>query len=120
MRLWAWRSGRHAAQVVKGLSVDFRERVWYFIVSFALTLAGTIIYTYNATEIFESTATIEILRDDLNPLGQFGDQNLNEIRSTEGLNTQIGRLQSLSVINQVNNRLTVQEQRSIYGPIQAG
>ncbi|MEM9025996.1 MAG: hypothetical protein AAGB06_03580, partial [Verrucomicrobiota bacterium] len=101
---------------IKDYLLIFRERIWYFIVTFTLILAGSIIYTYNATEIFESVATLEILRDDINPLGQIGDEDPNEIRGTEDLNTQIGRLESISVIEQVNQRLTPDERTRFMAP----
>ncbi|NRA26913.1 MAG: polysaccharide biosynthesis tyrosine autokinase [Opitutales bacterium] len=104
---------------IKDYLVMFRERIWYFIVTFALVLSSSILYTYNATPIYESIATVEILRDDPNALGnQAIDLDINEIRSAEDLNTQVGLLESIAIIEKVEQRMTPDERQRFLGPYQ--
>ena len=41
-----------------------RERIWYIIVVFLVVFSSAVVYTQSATRIYESTATVHILRND--------------------------------------------------------
>ena len=41
-----------------------RERIWYIIVVFLVVFSSALVYTVSATRIYQSTATVQLLRDD--------------------------------------------------------
>ncbi len=96
-----------------------RERIWYIIVVFLVVFSSALVYTVSATKIYESTATVQLLRDDPNVIDV--EQVIgNEIRGTEDLNTQVKLLESISLIETVAGRLSGDELRRFLAPYQDG
>ncbi len=86
----------------------FRERIWYLIVSLFIIFSGSILYTFNKTKVYTAVAQVQLFRDDASALGAIGngtELEQNQILSAEDLNTQISVMESLSIIQGVEQRL---------------
>ena len=93
----------------------FRERVWYLIVAFFIIFSGSVLYTFNKTKVFTSVAMVQLLRDD--PSAMVSQEiEPNQIRSAEDLNTQIGVLNSGTIIQGVERRLQEDERERFMAP----
>lgn len=88
-----------------------RERIWYIVVVFLVVFSSALVYTLSKPKIYESAATVQILRKDTAIVGQ---QVIDtEVRSTEDLNTQVKIIESLSIVNAVAERLQRDDMRDI-------
>lgn len=83
-----------------------REKFWYIVTIFLVLLTGTILYTFRVTPEYTSSVLVEIFRDDPTPMATGDGMDLNQIASTEDLNTELNFLQSSRLVNAVNDRLT--------------
>lgn len=95
-----------------------RERIWYIVIIFLVVTTGTALYTFKKTKMYTATAMVEILRDDPEPIAARGDIDMNQIRSSEDLNTEINFLNSSRLIEAVNKRLTGEEREAFMEPYQ--
>lgn len=93
-----------------------RERVWYLVIVFLIIFLGSILYTFNKTKQYTAFSTIELLRDDPTAMATASNLELNEIYSPEDLNTQISKLESLSIILGVEKRLQDDEMAKLMAP----
>lgn len=96
-----------------------RERIWYIIVVFLVVFSSALVYTVSATKIYESVATVQLLRDDPTVL-QVEDVVDTQIRGAEDLNTQVKLLESGNLIDKVAERLTGDDLRQFLAPYQEG
>ncbi|GAB5560732.1 MAG: exopolysaccharide regulatory tyrosine autokinase VpsO [Synoicihabitans sp.] len=96
-----------------------RERIWYIIVVFLVVFSSALVYTISATKIYQSTATVQLLRDDPTVM-QVEAVVDTEIRGAEDLNTQVKLLESASLISRVADRITGDELRQFLAPYQEG
>lgn len=96
-----------------------RERIWYIIVVFLVVFSSALVYTFSATKIYRSTATVQLLRDDPTVM-QVQDVVDTQIRGAEDLNTQVKLLESLNLIEKVADRLTGDDLRQFMAPYQDG
>lgn len=96
-----------------------RERIWYIIVVFLVVFSSALVYTVSATKIYESTATVQLLRDDPTVM-QVQDVVDTQIRGAEDLNTQVKLLESGNLIDKVAGRLTGDDLRQFMAPYQEG
>ena len=86
----------------------FRERIWYLIVTLFIIFSGSILYTFNKTKVYTAVSQVQLFRDDASALGAMGqatEMEQNQILSAEDLNTQISVMESLSIIQGVEQRL---------------
>ena len=93
---------------VKDYFLMFRERIWYLIVSLFIIFSGSILYTFNKTKVYTAVSQVQLFRDDASALGAIGqgtEMEQNQILSSEDLNTQISVMESLSIIQGVEQRL---------------
>ncbi|WP_309385437.1 GumC family protein [Cerasicoccus frondis] len=90
---------------LKDYLVILRERIWYLVVTFFIIFTATLLYTFNVTEEYRSTATVQVLRDDPKILDDNTDILDNQIRGVEDFQTQVGILQSGSLISAVADRI---------------
>ena len=93
---------------VKDYFLMFRERIWYLIVSLFIIFSGSILYTFNKTKVYTAVSQVQLFRDDASALGAIGngtELEQNQILSAEDLNTQISVMESLSIIQGVEQRL---------------
>ncbi|MGJ3242778.1 MAG: GumC family protein [Opitutales bacterium] len=100
---------------LKDYLLIFRERIWYFILTFFIIFAGALIYTFNKTPVYTAAAMVQVLRDDPNVMPT-ADVEMNEIRSAEDLNTQINLLESGAIIEAVEKRLVGEDRRLFMEP----
>ncbi|WP_269539630.1 GumC family protein [Cerasicoccus fimbriatus] len=98
---------------IKDYLVILRERIWYLVVTFFIIFTATLLYTFNVTEEYVSTATIQVLRDDPKILQDDMDVLDNSIRGIEDFQTQVSILQSGSLISAVADRIK-DEDRAIF------
>lgn len=96
-----------------------RERIWYIIVVFLVVFSSALVYTFSATKIYRSTATVQLLRDDPTVM-QVQDVVDTQIRGAEDLNTQVKLLESMNLIDKVSDRLTGDDLRQFMAPYQDG
>lgn len=82
-----------------------RERIWYILVVFLVVFSSVVVYTFSQTKIYESAATVQVLRRD--PLVIPGiNVTDNEIRGAEDLNTLVKRFESGVIIKSVVDRIS--------------
>ena len=93
-----------------------RERVWYLVIVFFIIFLGSILYTFNKTKLYTAFSTIELLRDDPTAMATASNLELNEIYSPEDLNTQISKLESITIIQGVEKRLQEDEIAKLMAP----
>ncbi|MBI5769856.1 MAG: polysaccharide biosynthesis tyrosine autokinase [Verrucomicrobia bacterium] len=92
-----------------------RERVWYVVVVFLVVFSSSLVYTLSSPKIYQSAATVQIFRRDPNVV-QVQQVMDNDIRSAEDLNTQIKILESVSIVQNVAQRLTGDDLRAFLAP----
>lgn len=93
-----------------------RERIWYIVVVFLVVSFSSLVYTLSETKIYQSSATVQILRRDLTPMPGVQQVSESEIRSAEDLNTQIKVIESGTLIRRVAERLKGEELRQFLAP----
>ena len=93
----------------------FRERVWYLIVAFFIIFSGSIPYTFNKTKVYTAVAMVQLLRDDPSAMAS-AEMEMNQIRSSEDLNTQISVLNSGAIVLGVERRLQDDERERFMAP----
>src|ERR1043165_3077718 len=99
-------SGGQVQRTFQDYLLILRERIWYVVVVFLVVFSSSLVYTLSETKIYQSSATVQILRRDTMPMEvRGGVSDLNEIRSAEDLNTQIKVIESGSLIKSVAGRI---------------
>ncbi len=93
-----------------------RERIWYIVVVFLVVFSSSLVYTLSDTKIYQSSATVQILRRDLTPMPGVQQVADNDIRSAEDLNTQIKVIESATIIKRVADRLKGDDLRAFLAP----
>ncbi|MEN9663283.1 MAG: hypothetical protein RL324_2232 [Verrucomicrobiota bacterium] len=81
-----------------------RERMWYIITVFLLVFASAAAFTYSRTKLYESSASIQVLRREAVVM-QVQNVQDTDIRSAEDLNTQVKILESQAIIQKVADNL---------------
>lgn len=94
-----------------------RERVWYIVLVFALVFSAAAIFTFTRIPLFQSVASVQVLRGDPVVMQVQAVVN-NEIRSAEDLNTQVKVLESFVIIQRVADRLTGEDLKQFMAPYQ--
>lgn len=94
-----------------------RERVWYIVLVFALVFSAAAIYTFTRVPLFQSVASVQVLRGDPVVMQVQAVVN-NDIRSAEDLNTQVKVLESFAIVQRVSERLTGEDLKSFLAPYQ--
>src|SRR3954463_5648032 len=92
-----------------------RERIWYVVVVFLVVFSSALVYTLSQTKVYQSAATVQILRRDTSPMKGV-ESSVEEIRSAEDLNTQIKIIESNAIIARVASRITGDELRTFLAP----
>lgn len=111
-------AGGHEQQPQRSLKdylVILRERIWYFVVTFFIIFTGTLLYTFNATELFRSAASVRVLRDAPTILNE-PDMHHEMIASSEDFNTQVKLLESMQMIDAVAERIKGDEKNQFMAP----
>jgi len=95
-----------------------RERIWYIVVVFLVVFSSSLVYTLGETRIYQSSATVQILRRDLTPMPGVQQVSESEIRSAEDLNTQIKIIESSTLIRRVADRLKGSDLKAFLAPLE--
>ncbi len=82
-----------------------RERKWYIITVFLMIFAAVVAYTLSQTRLYQSTASIQVLRRESIVMEMQRVQD-NDVRTAEDLNTQVKVLESMAIIDKVADKLT--------------
>lgn len=94
-----------------------RERLWYIVVTFLLILGATAVYTFTRVPLFQSAASVEVLRHTPTVMQQPAQVAAEaQISSVEDLNTQVNILQSQAIIDRVASRLTGADRAAFMAP----
>ena len=96
-----------------------RERVWYVVVVFLVVFSSALVYTFSQTKIYESVASIQVLRQDAKVI-QAESVVETRVLSTEDLNTLVKVLESAVIIKRVADRITGDELRQFMSPYEKG
>lgn len=96
-----------------------RERVWYVVVVFLVVFSSALVYTFSQTKIYESTASVQVLRQDPRVM-QTEAVIDTTVRSTEDLNTLVKVMESQLIIDRVNQRITGEDLRQFMAPYEKG
>ncbi|MCX6937857.1 MAG: polysaccharide biosynthesis tyrosine autokinase [Verrucomicrobia bacterium] len=96
-----------------------RERIWYVVVVFLVVFSSALVYTFSQTKIYESTASVQVLRQDAKA---FNSENVidTSVRGTEDLNTLVKVMESALIIKRVSERITGDELRQFMKPYEKG
>lgn len=103
------------SRTLKDYLLILRERIWYLIVTFFIVFTGAILYTMNSTEIYQSAASVQILRRDLTAWKLSEDPNVN-IQGMEDFNTQLKIMESGQIVNAVADRLKDEDLKDFRAP----
>ena len=100
--------------------IIIRERFWHLLFVFLVVFGGVAFYTLTQTKQFTSGARVRILRSDVSPMmnpGQMIDEN-DRIANSEDISTQIRIMESISIINAVDERIRGEERRLFLEPFE--
>lgn len=89
---------------VKDYLIILRERVWWLVTVAFIIFVGTLLYTFNATPVYTSTATVQVLRQQDKSV-QFEDVVDLTIKNEQDFNTQVELLKSAQLIQRVAGRM---------------
>ena len=96
-----------------------RERIWYVVVVFLVVFSSALVYTFGKTKIYESTASVQVLRRDAKA---FYAENVidTSVRGAEDLNTLVKVMESALIVKRVADRITGEELRQFMKPYERG
>lgn len=106
----------HVQRTLQDYLLILRERIWYIVVVFLVIFSSSLVYTLSDTKIYQSSATVQILRRDLTPMPGVQQVAENDIRSAEDLNTQIKVIESATIITRVAERIKGDDLRAFLAP----
>ena len=106
-----------AQRSVRDYLLMLRERVWYIVIALVLAVTAAAAYTFTRVPVYESQATIELLRrtPQIMNVQQVVD---TDIRSGEDINTQINILKSSRIAERVAARLKEEDLKRFIVPYQ--
>jgi capsular exopolysaccharide synthesis family protein len=81
-----------------------------------VVFSSSLVYTLGDTKIYQSSATVQILRRDMTPMPGVQQITENDIRSAEDLNTQIKVIESLTIVKRVADRIKGDDLRMFLAP----
>jgi succinoglycan biosynthesis transport protein ExoP len=108
--------GGHVQRTFQDYLLILRERVWYIVVVFLVVFSSALVYTLSDTKIYQSSATVQILRREASPMQGVQQVTDTDIRSAEDLNTQIKVIESVTIINRVIDRIKGEDLRAFLAP----
>lgn len=96
-----------------------RERIWWLVVSVFVVFLGFALYTFNAPKVYRAAASVEILRQK-DKVFQIEDVVRQEVANAEDFNTQIKILESLNIVQAVDERLKGSLRNRFLAPYEKG
>jgi polysaccharide biosynthesis transport protein len=104
---------------IKDYLVILRERIWWLVITVFVVFLAFALYTFNAPKIYRSFSTVEVLRQK-DRVFQIEDVVRQDVLNAEDFNTQIKVLESLAIIQAVDDRLKGNERRRFLAPYEKG
>ena len=92
-----------------------RERKWYVLTTFLVTVLLVAVFTFRSTPIYRARATVQVLRHGPHIL-RVADVTDDTIAGDVDFNTQINIFDSVTVIQSVVNRLSPEELKQLIDP----
>jgi capsular exopolysaccharide synthesis family protein len=96
-----------------------RERIWWLVVSVFVVFLGFALYTFNAPKVYRAVASVEILRQK-DQVFQIEDVVRQEVVNAEDFNTQIKILESLNIVQAVDDRIKGNMRNRFISPYEKG
>ncbi|MGC9450810.1 MAG: GumC family protein [Oceanipulchritudo sp.] len=96
-----------------------RERIWWLVVSVFVVFLGFALYTFNAPKLYRAGASVEILRQK-DQVFQLEDVVRQEVVNAEDFNTQIKILESLNIVQAVDERIKGNLRNRFLAPYERG
>lgn len=112
-------SGNAPARTLTDYILILRERIWWLVVSVFVVFLGFALYTFNAPKLYRAAASVEILRQK-NEVFQVEDIVRQEVVNAEDFNTQIKILESLNIVQAVDERLKGSLRNRFLAPYEKG
>lgn len=112
--------GGGATRGINDYLLILRERIWYVVVVFLVVFSSSLVYTFGKTKIYESVASVQVLRSDAKA---FYAENVidTDIRGSDDLNTLVGVMNSALIVKRVADRITGDDLKDFMRPYeQAG
>jgi len=104
---------------IRDYLIILRERIWWLVVTAFVVFFGVALYTFNAPKLYRSFSTVQVLREK-DEIFQVEDVVNQEILNQEDFNTQIQILESLAIVQRVDERLKGSERRRFVAPYEKG
>jgi capsular exopolysaccharide synthesis family protein len=112
-------SGNAPSRSLGDYLLILRERIWWLVVSVFVVFLGFALYTFNAPKVYRSAASVEILRQK-DQVFQIEDIVRQEVVNAEDFNTQIKILESLNIVQAVDERLKGSLRNRFLAPYEKG
>jgi capsular exopolysaccharide synthesis family protein len=112
-------SGNAPSRSLGDYLLILRERIWWLVVSVFVVFLGFALYTFNAPKLYRSAASVEILRQK-DQVFQIEDIVRQEVVNAEDFNTQIKILESLNIVQAVDERLKGSLRNRFLAPYEKG
>jgi succinoglycan biosynthesis transport protein ExoP len=105
----------NAGAVIRNYWLMLRERKWYALTVFLITVIAAAAYTFSRTPIYQAAAMVQVLRHGQEVLRVEDVVNSDVISDTD-FNTQIKILESMAMAQNVASRLTSDEVQQLTNP----
>lgn len=112
-------SGNAPSRSLGDYLLILRERIWWLVVSVFVVFLGFALYTFNAPKLYRAAASVEILRMK-DQVFQIQDIVRQEVANAEDFNTQIKILESLNIVQAVDDRLKGNLRNRFLAPYEKG
>jgi capsular exopolysaccharide synthesis family protein len=112
-------SGNAPSRSLGDYLLILRERIWWLVVSVFVVFLGFALYTFNAPKLYRSAASVEILRQK-DQVFQIEDIVRQEVVNAEDFNTQIKILESLNIVQAVDERMKGSLRNRFLAPYEKG
>lgn len=112
-------SGNAPSRSLGDYLLILRERIWWLVVSVFVVFLGFALYTFNAPKLYRAAASVEILRQK-DQVFQIQDIVRQEVANAEDFNTQIKILESLNIVQAVDERLKGNLRNRFLAPYEKG
>jgi succinoglycan biosynthesis transport protein ExoP len=105
----------HIGKTIRNYWLMIRERKWYALTAFLLTVIIAAAYTFSRTPIYQSVAMVEVLRHGQQVL-RVQDVVDSSVMTDVDFNTQIKILESTTMVQNVAGRLSSDEVQQLIAP----
>jgi succinoglycan biosynthesis transport protein ExoP len=105
----------HAGATIRNYWLMIRERKWYALTVFLITVIAAAAYTFSRTPIFQAVAMVQVLRHGQEVL-RVQEVVDNNVTGDVDFNTQIKILESMAMVQSVASRLSGDEVQQLTNP----